>query len=439
MSKAILLELNEVNFDFIKHYVSRGELPNFRYLLSNYDVSETVSEENYEELEPWIQWVTAHTGLPYSDHGVFRLGDISGKSHMQIWEHLEACGKNVGAVSPMNACNACRNPAFFVPDPWTRTPVAGSLLLKRLYDAIAQAVGENSQSTLTPKSAFWLLLGVARYARFSNYKRYLQLAFQSRRRPWSKALFLDLLLAEVFAAEVQLKKSDFSSLFLNAAAHIQHHYMFSSSAYKGALSNPTWYLEAGQDPVLDVYELYDHVIGSLLRLFPDNRLMIATGLHQDPHPRIQYYWRLKDHSDFLNRLGIACDRVDALMSRDFLVVCESESKAAGAQKVLEAVKSADNQKLFSVDNRGRDLFVMLTYPDDIGSNFICKSGDTYIDDFRKHVAFVAIKNGAHNGIGYFIDTGAPKGTTDVQFELQNIPNKICDALNVEPLNASKVI
>ena len=60
----------------------------------------------------------------------------------QIWEQLEARGLRVGAFSPMNAGNALRDAAFFVPDPWTRTRVQAPALMRSILDAIDAAVSQ---------------------------------------------------------------------------------------------------------------------------------------------------------------------------------------------------------------------------------------------------------------------------------------------------------
>ena len=170
----LLLELNEINFDHVRSYVELGKLPVLGRLIARHGVTETVSERKYDELEPWIQWVTAHTGMTLAEHKVFRLGDIVKHDIPQIWEALEAQGLKVGAISPMNAKNRCRAPAFFVPDPWTPTRVSGSRTMKRLYKAVAQAVNDNAQSRVTASSAAGLLAGLAAYARPVNYGGYLR-------------------------------------------------------------------------------------------------------------------------------------------------------------------------------------------------------------------------------------------------------------------------
>ena len=50
---------------------------------------------------------------------------------------------------------------------------------------------------------------------------------------------------------------------------------------------------------------------------------------------------------------------------------------------------------------------------------------------RDDVVFVAIKNGEHNGVGYFIDTGVTAAAPGASFPLAELPAKVCEALGVE--------
>lgn len=427
--QVIFLELNELNFDFIRDYVSLGKLPNFAHCLEQGSFSETKSENNYEELEPWIQWITAHTGKSLAEHGVFRLGDIVRHDIPQIWERLEEEGISVGAISPMNAKNRTRAADFFLPDPWTDTPVTGSAIARNLSKAVSQVVNDNAKSKITTKSLVWLAVGAAVYARLSNYMQYLKLAASSRKFPWRKAMILDLLLADMMVKLTRSKKSQFVSLFLNAAAHIQHHYLYSSAVYSGDKSNPEWYVANGVDPVLEVYSLYDRIIGSCRTAFPDARLMIGSGLHQDPHDAVTYYWRLADHRAFLTKHQLPFKAVEVRMSRDFLITCESPEDAAFIERYLGSMRDSTKAALFEVDNRGDDLFVMLTYAADIPDNFRYFADGVEFTGFRDDVAFVAIKNGKHNGIGYFLDMGAKPHDYEDTFPLSQIPDIVMKAFS----------
>lgn len=425
----ISLELNELNMDAVRAYVARGELPEFARLIAEHGIAHTTSEQRYENIEPWIQWVTAHTGLEYDEHQIFRLGDVRGRGFDQIWEVLERKGVKVGAVSPMNAENRCEKPAFFVPDPWVQGPVTGPWALRQLYSAIVQAVNDNAQAKLTPASAAKLLVGLAAYARPHRLGDYLKLATAAlNKKSWAKALVLDRLLADVFLTELRRSRPGFASLFLNAGAHIQHHYMFSSAVYDGPFQNPDWYVKPVDDPILDVYRLYDAIIADTRRAAPEARLIIATGLHQVPHEELTFYWRLKDHTSFLRAIGVTFDRVEPRMSRDFVVFCTDAAAALDAERRLGMITSMDNAPLFVVDNRGKDLFVTLTWPHDVTADFEYRFGNEVRRGLRDEIAFVAIKNGEHDGVGYVIDTGASgDGAT---YPLSQMPHRIAAACGV---------
>jgi hypothetical protein len=205
--------------------------------------------------------------------------------------------------------------------------------------------------------------------------------------------------------------------------------MFNSRAYRGNRQNPPWYVPLEQDPVAEIYQVYDNIVGQIRRSFPDVRLMIATGLHQEPHTKVTFYWRLKNHAAYLKKIGVPFASVSARMSRDFVVECDNEQQARIAAEVLASAKDASGQPLFEVDNRGRSLFAMLVWSNDIDQTFAYTVNGTRFDAFREDVAFVAIKNGEHHGTGYFMDTGSEVRGAGT-FPLAQIPERICEAFGV---------
>lgn len=402
----ILLGLNEVNMEMVKAYARTGDLPNFKKLFDTCALLETTSEQKYEELEPWIQWVSIQTGKTFKEHGVFRLGDVTHVDMTQIWEHLEGeYGIKVGAVSPMNAANRCLDPAFFVPDPWTKTQVSGDALVTLLSGAIANAVNENATGQSKIGSYAVILAAVLRYALVQNPK-IVPLIFAALKTHYKRAILLDQLLTDVFISLWKGTRPGFSSLFLNSCAHIQHHYMFNSAQYKGTNKNPDWYIAPSADPVLDGFKNYDDILGRLMKLPAAPRFIMATGLHQNPVQKPVYYWRLKNHAAFLNALNIRHTAVHPRMSRDFLIECETPEDAGAAHAKLDSIRSAQTgKKIFEeIENRGESLFVTLTYPEEITPGFPLAYDGGQIGDFYPFVAFVALKNGEHDGTGYVIDT-----------------------------------
>jgi hypothetical protein len=401
--KTILLGLNELNFDYIQFYINEGLLPNFKRLFNFQVPIETVSEKEYRLLEPWVQWVTIHTGKTFEEHKVFRLGDIVNNRELsQLFEELEAEGLSIGAISPFNAANRLKNPAFFVPDPWTKTEASGNWVVKALYQAVHQSVNDNAKSKLNFNSIFSLGLGLLLYVPISRWFHYLKIVFNVK-KPGAKPLILDSLLADVHLTLWKNNKPDFSNLFLNSGAHIQHHYLFNSKAYVGNIKNPEWYCPKDYDPLIHILSEYDKQIEKLLKL-KNVKIIVATGLHQQPHEYLTFYWRLKEHVKFAEIIGIKnLSEILPRMSRDFLVKFKNEDDAINAEKLLNSFfASKDDTKIFDVDNRGISLFVELVYPNDIGDNDSIYSKETKftLEKFKSYIAFVAIKNGEHNGIGY---------------------------------------
>ena len=430
----ILIELNEINFDFVRKYIDSGEkLHNLNKIISD-NLIITESEAEYSNLEPWIQWPSVHTGMPFKDHKVFRLGDFINSNEVQIFEKIENAGFKVGAISPMNASNRLSDPKYFIPDPWTDTKPDNSFLSRSLASSISQAVNDNSEEKLTFKTLLKLLIAFVMLVSPFKYFSMVKLAIISYRKSWRKALFLDAFLHNVHMTLLKRKSPNFSVLFLNAGAHIQHHYFYNSRFINDeSLKNPSWYIDEDTDPFLEMLKVYDKIIGDTLKL-EQYEVIIATGLSQKPYEELKFYYRLKDHAKFLNDLNISFSNVHPRMTRDFLVSFANNSDALDAEKELDSLTDINGIKLFNeIDNRGKELFVVLTYPYEIKSNTFIKVNNKQVL-LLDYVTFVAIKNGEHQSKGFaFYSKGilqnAPLSGTGVH-EIHNsilnyfgIPNK----------------
>ncbi|MBP98450.1 hypothetical protein CMK18_21075 [Candidatus Poribacteria bacterium] len=409
-SNLIVLELNEITFPWIKQYIKLGYLPEFARLIDNYGVCQTSSEDEYENWEPWIQWVSMHTGKTFSQHGVFRLGDMKNSDIEQIWNLLENKGVDVGAICPMNAINNLKAPKFFLPDPWTDTPTTGNYPSQLLSSAVKLLVNQNVSGNVNASTLISFGLAFLYFLKLKNIKTYFNYLLSSKKFTWRKALFLDRILVDCFISLQKKGNPQFSTLFLNSGAHIQHHYLYNSICYDGQQRNPSWYIEKSEDPVLEVYKLYDTIISDIRREFPDARLMIATGLSQDFYPYNTFYWRLIDHSGFMQKAKIENCRVEPRMSRDFAIFPKNIDDTNKIENVFSncRILGYPNKSVFTVDNRGDSLFVSLVWSDDITEDTAISINGSLIADFRSCVGFVAVKNGHHNPIGYFLDTAENK-------------------------------
>ena len=413
--KLILIELNEINLDIVQKYIDNGkELKSFEYLSNK--IINTYSENEYENLEPWIQWPSIHTGKTFKEHGVFRLGDFVNSTSEQVFEKVEKAGYTVGAISPMNATNKLKNPAYFIPDPWTKTLCDNNFLSKCITKAISQALNDNAKSKLTLKTIFYLVLVFVFLVKPTRYISMIKYALKALIKPWRKALFLDIFLSEIHKTLFLNKNPNFSTLFLNAGAHIQHHYFFNSPFVKSSkLKNPDWYVKAGDDPFLEMLYVYDNILFNLFKL-PNTEFIIATGLSQKPYENQKFYYRLKDHKSFLKKVGLVFADIAPRMTRDFLVSFDTKEQALIAEQQLSKILVNNKVKLFEeINNRGKDIYVVLTYHEEITNETIIsfKEKKYKLIDL---VTFVAIKNGEHQskGFAYFsdgvIDFAPPQGS-----------------------------
>jgi len=399
--KLILLELNEINFEIVSSYINSGHLlPGFKNIINGDGIFfETSSEKEYELLEPWIQWASVHNGMTYDEHKIFRLGDAVNFNYDQIFEKVEKAGYSVGAISAMNAVNNMSNPAYFIPDPWTKTEPDNSFLSKALSSALSQAVNDNSSSRITIKSLFFLAISFFYLVNFKSWFSMGRYALGAIRKPWKKALFLDKFLYEIHLTLLKTKKPNFSTLFLNAGAHIQHHYFHNSNQLNTKFKNPSWYIEDSEDPVLEMLKVYDLMIHDLINN-EDYSLIIATGLSQKPYKHNKFYYRLSDHERFLDLLNIKYKEVHTRMTRDFLIKFNNRDETKLAKEKLSTVLVENNTKLFGeIDDRGNELFVVVTYPKEVKID-TCFEYEGISRKLMKFVDFVAIKNGEHQEKGY---------------------------------------
>jgi hypothetical protein len=402
--KLVLVQLNELSFEAVRRYVAPLGLHSFEKMMAGHFTT-TSAEDSYALLEPWIQWPSVYNGHSAAEHGLTRLGDAVGHAVPQVFEQLEAQGIRVGCVAAFSAENRLQDPAYFLPDPWTSTPSDRSWWSRVLSQSIAQIVNDNAHQRVTLRSLVHLALGVLRFARPRHWDLYVKLTLTARGAPWRKALFLDLLLHDMHWRLFHSQGAQFSTVFLNAGAHIQHHYFLNAMAMPHAgLRNPADYVPVGVDPVAEMLKLYDRLLADYLRL-PDLdghvSTIIATGLSQQPYDREKYYWRLRDHNDFLRTQGIRFSAVRPRMSRDFLIEFSSLADAAQAQVALAKLTvSPRGERLFGeIENRGDSLFVTLTYPDKVTADDHLLGGATTVR-LADVVALVAMKNGMHRSEGY---------------------------------------
>ena len=416
----IVIKLNELNFDYAKHYIQKYNLLNFKNLI-NLKSCITTSEVEYKSLEPWIQWVTFNTGKTAAEHKIFRLGDIDNLKDEQIYEKIEKLGFNVGAICPMNTANRLKKPDFFISDPWTKTNNDKNFFNNLLSRCLSEVINNNSQKKIGFFNYLIIFFSILKFVRIKKYNFLFRILKKIYVKKWYRVFLLEFLLNEIYIQNIKRKKTNFSSVFFNGAAHIQHHYFFNLENYEGK-RNPEWYLSYRDDPFKDTLFFYDELIGEYLEL--DQNILILTGLSQIPYNFQKFYYRFKNPSKFLDLLNIEYKNVKSRMTRDFLIEFNNIDDARTALNKLTQLKDKNGIKLFEeLDLREKSLFATFTYPHEIKNELLILFEKRLID-IKKFISFVALKNGMHDSRGFAFTNLGNLFENSSEFQLKNFFKKI---------------
>ena len=139
----IIFQFNEANFDIIEKYVQNNNFTFFSELLNNYKCLKTKSENIYENIEPWIQWVSFYTGKSYNEHEVFHLGEYEIKEENDLFLNISKMDKSLGIFGSMNH-PGIKN-SIFIPDPWSVKKSDGSFENKAMQNVLNFFVNRNTQ------------------------------------------------------------------------------------------------------------------------------------------------------------------------------------------------------------------------------------------------------------------------------------------------------
>ncbi|MES2778085.1 MAG: hypothetical protein V4722_28175 [Bacteroidota bacterium] len=412
--RVIQIELNELSKAVIDQLVAKNKLPIFGKINKNWQYLTTTSENDYENLEPWIQWVTVHTGKSYDEHQIFTLSDVHKLKHTQIWEELSRNGIESGIIGSMNIIRRDTKGGTFFPDPWAIYNETYPESLRPLWDLISNRV----QGHATKKITFGdirkglkacLSLGLSPTIYFKMAKQILAQKLNPKTK-WKLACVFDEFLAEIFIRILKKTNYGFYTLFLNAIAHYQHHYWraFDIKPFKPDIKYDD--INEDDDPVMHGYEVYDRILKRVLDELgndPDTLIIIVSALSQVPYTAKDSeggmnYYRLNDHKAFAESIGLPKNEFEIfpLMSRDWQVQYKNEAARQKALGILTHLK-VDGHTLFNIrENTDGFIFVETAYTMGISdSSEIKNSGGETICRFKDVFTNIAIKSGHHSGIG----------------------------------------
>jgi len=320
-------------------------LPNFKRFYAGSAVFTTTAGD--DPLEPWVQWPSVHCGVPYREHRALYLGDGARITQKAMGTVLSENGIPVGIFGMMNG-NYSRPNGYHVPDPWDAVHEPHPSELRIFFDFVARQVQENTRG---------LQLGLRdtiAFARFmlghglmpSTVVAAVKQLFGERLRPgttWKRAAILDLLQYDLFRFLNRKHRVRFASFFSNSTAHLQH-YFWRNMAPDGFDEPPAADAdESLRDAIRFGYRSMDRLLGRMMKDYAGYRLVICTGLSQEPwFQTTKCTYRPVDFSEFVRFAGIA-QRVAILpvMAEKFRLECESVEDASSIGRALDRLRFRD--------------------------------------------------------------------------------------------------
>jgi len=366
----IMLEFNELSPRLMEEFIGKGLLPGFRRLRDESITAITDAEEEGDALEPWVQWTTAHTGLPYATHKVLKLSDGPNFRGTRVWDAVSDAGRKVWVCGSMNA--AIRSDTIdglVVPDPWASNIDAHpSAFFAPYYHFVRSYVqGYTSETSPVTKA------DTVRFARFMVANGLsVKTVFDTLRQlageygglaKWRRAPILDRLQWDVFRHNYRRVQPTLSTFFLNSTAHYQHYYWRDLEPDLFTIKPSEDHLQSHKDAILFGYQKMDEIVQEALSLAgPDTAVVLCTGLSQQPMLRYEeeggkQVFKSKDPEALMALAAVPAGyRYVPVMAEEFQLHYTSEADATEAQARLEALKLQDGTPFMRVSREGDRVY-----------------------------------------------------------------------------------
>ena len=413
--RLILIEFNELCPSLLDKWMAAGFLPNFRAFYEKSDVYVTEADEaKAPNLEPWIQWYSLHTGLPYRIHGVFHLTDGPRTPYEDIWGALLRHGKTVWNCSSMNARAIGGPKGYFLPDPWCASQAANPPELDVFSKFVSGAVKEYSNSARReimadfPKFAWFM--ATHGLSRDTIHQTAVQLASEIRARTaWRRVAIMDLLLFDVFRHYYKTVKPDFSTFFVNSTAHLQHSYWRQMAPQEFEVAPNPEEIERFGGAILFGYQKMDALLGRFIRLAgSDTTLMFATALSQQPFLKYesiggQHFYRPRSIEALLQLLRITPESIEPVMTHQFMARFKGPQEALEARQRLSAI-CAGELPVFGFDESSEDSIYFgckISVPMKADAPLTLKADGAPAKFFDHFYQIEAVKSGCHHPDGCF--------------------------------------
>ena len=417
----IMLEFNELSPTLMDRFMGQGKLPGFERLRERSATFVTEAGEAGPLLNPWVQWVTVHTGATAAEHGIRQLGEAHQLGLPTIADVVSASGGAVWLCGSMNVQPIGPINGGILPDPWSvaATPQPSELI--PFFRFVSANVQEHTTAA-NPLSkretlAFARFLATHGLSLGTTVATLQQLAGERTGRGgrWRRAELLDRFQWDVFRSYYRRIRPTFATFFSNSTAHFQHLYWDEMERAPDTSS------------VLHGYQQMDRIVEKALALAGDTAtVVLCTALSQtantDADRSREGFYRPCDPSAFVEALDVRGVRdVAPVMAEQMHIFFEDAVAAAEGSRALQSLRSA-GEPVFDVQANGNQLFVGCRF-------FTPRVLVSPLDSLLYWVD--APREGTHHPDGILWIGAGPSPARDVRVPLTSVAPTLLDLLGLE--------
>ncbi|HUQ76733.1 MAG TPA: hypothetical protein VM183_18590 [Burkholderiales bacterium] len=363
-NRMLILEFNELCPRLLARFMDEGRLPNFSRLHRTSHVYTTTT--NDEHLEPWVQWVNFHHGIPEAKHRVVDLDEGHKVAEPAFWDVLAQQGKTALVFGSMNTAPAKSELVTLVPDAWsTRVPVPEEF--RPFYDFVrAHVLGHTDRSA--PKGVLGAFLrfmashGLSPATVMHLAGQLIHERISRRDVRWRRAAALDYLQWDLFEHLWRSRRPDLAVFFSNSTAFLQHRYWRHMEPQAYRVRPDAEALATYGGAIRYGYEKMDRMVGKALSM-ADERTAVAfvTAISQQPNLRYEdiggkFVYRPRDFRQLLDLAGIAQHAsVEPVMTHQAWLTCRDEAEAAASATALLGLRM-NGEPIMSARQAGDRVF-----------------------------------------------------------------------------------
>jgi hypothetical protein len=441
----IVLEFNELTPSLLQRFMAEGRLPNFSRLYRESAIYTTTASERPPYLDPWIQWVTVHTGLNFSDHGLQRLNEGHTLSVPRVWDLLTSSGRRAWICGSMNVGGRPSGGSCLLPDPWTTTIGPQPAALEPYFTFVQRQVMEHTSgrsstgaSELLRFLRFMASHGLSRHSLAAIARQLVDERTSGAR--WKRATLLDKLQFDVFAWYYRKIRPHFATFFLNSTAHYQHLYWRELDPDVFTVQPTEAQRRTYRDAIAYGYQQMDRLIARVYALAePGTTIVMATALSQQPCLMFEeqggkFFYRPTDAARLTAFAGIT-DRytVSPVMAHQFHLYFDTPEAAQAAASSLSRLRHRGRPAL-SVERNGSGVFAGCRVYERLsaGEKLTVDGTSQEIDFFTIFYQVDGVKSGMHHpdGVLWIRDARRPHAVHPAHVPLATVAPTILEHFDV---------